>query len=51
MVVLGNKCDLANERKVPLRVAQEYAASIDALHFETSALTDEGILQPQIPPS
>ena len=42
MVVLGNKCDLGADRKVPLQQAQEYAASIGAAHFETSAMTNEG---------
>lgn len=40
--VLGNKCDLRQERKVSEEEAQEYAASIGALYYETSALTNEG---------
>lgn len=42
MCLLGNKCDLENERQVKKEDAQEYAASIDSLFFETSALTNIG---------
>ncbi|KAK2184733.1 hypothetical protein NP493_255g04051 [Ridgeia piscesae] len=41
--VLGNKCDLRDQRCVPLEPAQEYATSVGARHFETSALSEEGI--------
>lgn len=43
MCVLGNKCDLRDERCVPLQPAQEYATSVGARHFDTSALSEEGI--------
>ncbi|XP_033126551.1 ras-related protein Rab-31-like [Anneissia japonica] len=43
MCVLGNKCDLKDARKVPKHEALNYAASIGALFFETSAMTNEGI--------
>ena len=42
MCVLGNKCDLRHERQVPMNEAQEYASSIGALYYETSALSNEG---------
>ena len=42
MCVLGNKCDLKEQRKVAADEALMYAASIGALFFETSALTNEG---------
>ncbi|KAI0232816.1 Ras-related protein Rab-21 [Lamellibrachia satsuma] len=43
MCVLGNKCDLQAQRCVSLQLAQEYATSVGARHFETSALSEEGI--------
>ncbi|PIK47673.1 putative ras-related protein [Apostichopus japonicus] len=43
MCVLGNKCDLAEQRQVPLEEGVQFAASIGALFFETSALTNDGI--------
>ena len=42
MCVLGNKCDLQAQRCVSLQLAQEYATSVGARHFETSALSEEG---------
>ena len=33
---------MANERQVPLEAAQEYAYSIGATYFETSALSNMG---------
>ena len=42
IALLGNKCDLSNEREVSLKEAVEYAASIGAKHFETSALLHQG---------
>lgn len=41
IVLVGNKCDLKTERKVTIQQAEEYAKSIGAKYFETSALTDE----------
>ncbi|KAK7475735.1 hypothetical protein BaRGS_00033007 [Batillaria attramentaria] len=43
MCLLGNKADLDSGRKVPTEEAAEYAASIEALFFETSALKNTGI--------
>lgn len=42
MVVVGNKMDLVEERVVEAATAKDYAASIGALFFETSALDDTG---------
>ena len=44
MCLLGNKCDLDSGRKVSTEEAAEYAASIEALFFETSALKNTGNL-------
>ncbi|KAK3598515.1 hypothetical protein CHS0354_001055 [Potamilus streckersoni] len=43
LCLVGNKCDLEDGRKVSFTDAQEYAESIDALFFETSALKNTGI--------
>ncbi|XP_076439231.1 uncharacterized protein LOC143278082 [Babylonia areolata] len=43
MCLLGNKSDLDSGRKVSREEAAEYATSIDALFFETSALKNTGI--------
>lgn len=43
MCLLGNKCDLDSVRKVSKEEAAEFAASIEALFFETSALKNTGI--------
>ena len=40
IVLVGNKCDLQDERKVTIQQAKDYAKSIKAKYFETSALTD-----------
>ncbi|CAD6184798.1 unnamed protein product [Caenorhabditis auriculariae] len=42
-VVLGNKSDLAKQRRVTTEEGQRFADSIHALFFETSALQDTGI--------
>lgn len=39
-ILVGNKCDLRDDRKVTLQQAEEYAKSINAKYYETSALTD-----------
>ena len=39
-ILVGNKCDLQDERKVTMERAKAYAESIKAKYFETSALTD-----------
>ena len=41
IVLVGNKCDLENERSVTKQEAQEYAKLIGAHYFETSVLNDE----------
>lgn len=43
--VVGNKTDLAGAREVDCAEAAQYAASIGAQHYETSALHDQGIEQ------
>lgn len=42
LVVVGNKTDLLEERAVDAATAQEYAISIGASYFETSALDNTG---------
>ncbi|CAL4107460.1 unnamed protein product, partial [Meganyctiphanes norvegica] len=41
LVVVGNKSDLSEQRAVTRATAEEYAQSIGASFFETSALTNE----------
>ncbi|XP_066270320.1 uncharacterized protein [Branchiostoma lanceolatum] len=43
MCVIGNKKDLASRREVTREKAEQYADSINALYYETSALTNDGI--------
>ncbi|XP_052813550.1 ras-related protein Rab-22A-like [Mya arenaria] len=43
LCLVGNKCDLVDSRQVNVTDAQEYADSIGALFFETSALKNTGI--------
>ncbi|RWS02703.1 ras-related protein Rab-21-like isoform X3 [Dinothrombium tinctorium] len=43
LCLVGNKTDLKNERQVTCEEAEEYAYSINAQYFETSALNNEGI--------
>ena len=40
IIVVGNKCDLNGERKISFQQAQEFAKTINAKYYETSALTD-----------
>ena len=40
-ILVGNKCDLRDERAVSKQQAEEFANSINAKYYETSALTDE----------
>ena len=40
-ILVGNKCDLKEERKVTIQQAEEFAKSINAKYYETSALNDE----------
>ncbi|XP_015127324.1 ras-related protein Rab5 [Diachasma alloeum] len=43
LVVVGNKCDLAEERTVDPEEGRKYATIIGASYHEASALHDEGI--------
>jgi len=40
IIVVGNKCDLESSRQVDKQTAMDYAKSIGAKYYETSALTD-----------
>ncbi|XP_054237579.1 ras-related protein Rab-31 [Indicator indicator] len=37
IAIAGNKCDISDIRKVPLKMAKNYAESIGAIYLETSA--------------
>ena len=41
VIIVGNKCDLQNEREITKQEGEEFANSIGAFYIETSALTDE----------
>ncbi len=41
IILVGNKSDLTNERQITKEKAQDYAKSIGASYYETSALIDE----------
>ena len=41
IILVGNKCDLAHKREITTQQAVEYAQTIGAKYYETSALTDE----------
>lgn len=43
LCIAGNKIDLEKERHVPVAEAEEYAASVGARHFHTSAKLNKGI--------
>lgn len=43
LILFGNKCDLADQRRVPLKQARDYAETIGAEYIEMSAVTQEGI--------
>lgn len=43
LCIVGNKIDLQKDRKVPAEEAEEYAASVGAKHFHTSAKLNKGI--------
>src|SRR3989338_2623941 len=43
VAIVGNKLDLEDRREVPIEVAQEFADSIGAILFETSAKTNVAI--------
>ena len=40
--IIGNKSDLEDAREVSVEKAQEYASSIGASHYFTSALSNQG---------
>jgi len=46
LFVVGNKTDLAENRRVPREQAQAYAAQVGAQYFETSAKADSGSFNP-----
>ena len=39
-ILVGNKCDLKNQRAVSMQQAEEFAKTIKAKYYETSALED-----------
>lgn len=41
IIIVGNKCDIKEGRKVTYQQAEDYAKSLGAKYYETSALTDE----------
>ena len=41
IVLAGNKCDLKSKREVDTQTVVDYAKTIGAKYYETSALTDE----------
>lgn len=43
MVLVGNKCDLEDERKVTVEMAKNFAASKNMDFFETSAKTADHV--------
>jgi len=43
IAIAGNKCDLADQREVPLETARAYADQINALYTETSAKQDKNV--------
>lgn len=43
IVIVGNKIDLEKDRNVPAELAESYAQSVGAKHFETSAKLNDGV--------
>ncbi|XP_022191998.1 ras-related protein Rab-21 [Nilaparvata lugens] len=43
LVIAGNKIDLEKQRNVPIEEAEEYAKSVGAKHFQTSAKLNQGV--------
>jgi len=43
LAIAGNKCDKADQREVRQEEARDYAASIEAIFAETSALTSKNV--------
>jgi Ras-related protein Rab-21 len=42
IAIAGNKSDLEKNRQVEVSAAEEYARSVGAVHFSTSAKTNKG---------
>jgi Ras-related protein Rab-21 len=42
IAIAGNKSDLEKNRQVEISAAEEYARSVGAVHFSTSAKTNKG---------
>ena len=42
-MILGNKCDLHDEKRVDIHIGREAAAEFDTIFAEVSAKTDHGI--------
>jgi Ras-related protein Rab-21 len=43
IVIVGNKTDLEKDRNVPTELAESYAMSVGAKHFETSAKMNDNV--------
>jgi Ras-related protein Rab-21 len=43
LFLIGNKVDLESQRKVSVEMGEEYAASIGAIHMQTSAASGTGV--------
>lgn len=43
LCIVGNKTDLEKDRHVPVQEAEQYAASVNAKHFHSSAKLNRGI--------
>jgi len=43
LVIAGNKTDLEKQRQVDADTAKEYASTVDASHYDTSAKLNRGI--------
>ena len=44
IILVGNKCDKEEERKVELERAKKFAESNSMLHYETSAMNDINVI-------
>ena len=43
IAIACNKCDLSSRRQVSMEQAQDFASSLGAMLFETSAKTNQGV--------
>ena len=43
LCIVGNKSDLEKNRNVPIKEAEEYAKSVGAKHYSTSAKLNHGV--------